>query len=117
MTFDSLEQFDVVVVPFPFVDSPDSKRRPALVLSSGPALGDRIGHSAMAMITSARHSPWPLDVPINDLDSAGLSAPSVVRMKVFTLGHRLVLRKAGRLTGADREEVALALRSLFGSQL
>ena len=28
------ERFDVVVVPFPFVDSPTTKPRPALVLST-----------------------------------------------------------------------------------
>jgi hypothetical protein len=33
----------------------------------------------MAMSTSAANAPWPFDVRISDLQSAGLSAPSVVR--------------------------------------
>ena len=51
----------------------------------------------MAMITSASHTPWPLDVPIVDLASAGLPAPSIIRFKLFTLDHRLVRGKLGQL--------------------
>lgn len=113
MTF---EQFDVVVVPFPFTDSSTSKRRPALVLSDASALGDVIEHSVMAMITSARNSPWPLDAEIMDLDAAGLSYPSVVRMKLFTLDHRLVLRRAGKLAAGDAASVGDSLDTLLSKK-
>lgn len=111
MTF---EAFDVVVVPFPFTDRRASKRRPALVLSRADTFGDRIGHSVFAMITSQGQSPWPLDVAIGDGKSAGLSSPSTVRMKLFTLDHRLILRKAGRLARRDRQDVIESLKSLLG---
>lgn len=79
----SHRQFDVVVVPFPFTDRLATKKRPALVLSNAENFGDRIGHSVLAMITSAKNPPWPLDVEISDLKAAGLPAPSKVRMKLF----------------------------------
>lgn len=104
--------FDVVVVPFPFTDAARRKRRPALVLSDTEAFGGRIGHSVMAMITSEGNAPWPLDVKVADLSQAGLPAPSVVRMKLFTLDHRFVLDKVGRLSKADREAVSRSLRAL-----
>jgi mRNA interferase MazF len=63
----------------------------------------------MAMITSAKNSDWPLDVDIQDLDMAGLPSASIVRMKLFTLDERLVLRKAGRLGENDRNRVSQAL--------
>jgi len=107
------EAFDVVVVPFPFTDSARDKRRPALVISDREAFGARVGHSVMAMVTSAGNAPWPLDVPISDLAAAGLPAASVVRMKLFTLDHRLVLRKAGSLGVADRASVKRALVELL----
>ena len=110
----SFERFDVVVVPFPFTDRAAAKRRPALVISDARNFNNRIGHSVMAMITSATHAPWPLDVLIEDLDAAGLPVPSVIRMKLFTLDHRFVIRKAGHLTREDEKQVNAALVRLAG---
>ena len=110
MTF---EAFDVVVVPFPFTDRSTRKRRPALVLSDARAFNKKMGQSVLAMITSARNSDWPLDVSIENLDSAGLPSASVVRMKLFTLDDQLVIRKAGSLAETDRKGVIAALRQLL----
>jgi mRNA interferase MazF len=92
---------DVVVVPFPFSDRDASKRRPALVCSSA-AFNNRSQHLVLAMITTASHAPWPGDVPIRDLESTGLPAPSLVRWKLFTLDVSLVLRTVGALSLRDR---------------
>lgn len=108
-----LEPFDVVVVPFPFTDRTATKRRPALVLSDPQTFNTPLGQSVMAMITTATHSPWPLDVPIQDLSSAGLQASSVVRMKLFTLDHALILKRIGKLTSHDATAVKAALQQLF----
>jgi len=107
------EAFDVIVVPFPFTDRSTTKRRSALVLSDAKAFNKQVGQSVLAMITSARNSDWPLDVEIEDLDSAGLPSASVVRMKLFTLDHRLVIRKAGALAENDRRGVVATLQQLF----
>lgn len=109
MTF---RAFDVVVVPFPFTDSAATKRRPALVLSA-QGFNDRAAHLALAMITSHENRGWPLDVTLLDLKAAGLSHPSVVRMKIFTLDERFVLRKAGALAAPDRAAVRRALAILL----
>jgi len=111
----AFEQWDVVVVPFPFTDRRARRRRPALVVSRPEALGNAIGHSVLAMITSAGHGRWPLDVPLADLEAAGLPAPSVVRMKLFTLDDGLVVRSAGRLAEGDARAVAGALARLVGT--
>lgn len=112
MTF---EPWDVVVVPFPFSDKKASKRRPALILSTKQHFG--IGHSVLAMITSRDNANWPLDVPITDGKAAGLTAPSMVRMKLFTLDDRLILRKAGVLAGKDVKAVSASLKKLFSGAL
>jgi len=109
----SYKAFDVVVVPFPFTDRTASKRRPALVLSDRDAFNARIGHSVLAMVTSAGHADWPLDTAITDLKSAGLPSPSIVRLKLFTLDHQLILRKAGSLGTKDRSAVARAIQKLL----
>lgn len=110
----SFERFAVVRVPFPFSDRTAAKNRPALVLSDAAAFNAPAGHSVMAMVTSASNPPWPLDCPVSDLAAAGLPAPSLVRFKLFTLDHRLVRGQLGKLSSADAETVASALRRLLG---
>lgn len=110
MTF---KAFDVVVVPFPFTDRNTTKRRPALILSDAQTFNKKVGQSVMAMITSAKNSDWPLDIEIQDLDSAGLPSASIVRMKLFTLDEQLIIRKAGTLERTDQEKVTGALHQLL----
>jgi len=109
----TFEAFDVVVVPFPFIDRSTTKRRPALVLSDARNFNKQVGQLVLAMITSARISSWPLDVEIEDLDSAGLPSASVVRMKLFTLDDRLVIRKAGVLSKTDKLAILDTLHQLL----
>lgn len=107
------EQFDIVVVPFPFTDASLTKRRPALVLSQSAEFGALIEHSVLAMITSQKNEPWPLDVFIKDKKKSGLIAPSVVRMKLFTLDNRLILKKVGHLSKMDQAQVKESLSTIF----
>jgi mRNA interferase MazF len=104
--------YDVVVIPFPFTDRRASKRRPALALSSS-AFNASSGNTVLAMITSAANPPWPLDVKI---EGAGLSAPSKVRMKLFTLDNRLILKKAGRVAQSDRTAIDGSLARLLSRE-
>ena len=97
-----LAPFDVVVVPLPSTDRITSKRRPALALSSS-TFNQKAQHCLLAMITSAGQSSWPGDHFIEDLDMEGLPNDCVVRLKLFTLSHRLVIRKARALGTADQK--------------
>ena len=92
---------DVVLVPFPFTDRAAAKRRPALVCS-GRGYNTAARHLVLAMITTRGHVAWPQDVPVEDLQSAGLTAPSIVRWKVFTLSDTFVIRRIGTLSPHDR---------------
>lgn len=105
-------QFDVVVVPFPFTDRTVAKKRPALVLSSDP-FNSGICHSVLVMITTASHSPWPLDVALANLKNAGLKKPSIVRMKLFMIDNQLILKHVGCLDTLDRISVKSALQNLL----
>ncbi|MDQ6706876.1 MAG: type II toxin-antitoxin system PemK/MazF family toxin [Acidobacteriota bacterium] len=103
------EAWQVVVVPFPFSDRQEEKKRPALVLSNKKF--NRRGSSVMAMITSSAHDPWPGDSNIQDLPAAGLPVPCKVRLKLFTLDNRLISRASGQLSGADRDTVSNHLKT------
>ncbi len=104
--------FDLVVVPFPFTDLNATKRRPSLILSHA-RFSDETNHSVCAMVTSAKHSEWSGDTIITDLASAGLSSPSVVRFKIFTIDNRFVLKHIGLLSKADRDSVVQNVRKIL----
>ncbi len=105
--------FDIVVVPFPFTDRITEKRRPALILSDSEKFSKPTGHYILAMITSKKNPSWPLDTVITDRKKTGLDAPSKIRMKLFTLDQRLIIRKIGSLSAKDRQGVAERLRDLM----
>jgi mRNA interferase MazF len=98
----------VVTVPFPFTEKVGTKRRPALVLSTKEFNGN--GHTLLAMITTKAHLPWPGDTDIANLPAAGLHIPCIVRLKVFTLDNRRIVRRIGRLSPRDRSTVARSIR-------
>lgn len=105
--------FDIVVVPFPFTDQNTEKRRPALVLSDQDNFNDLTQTCVLAMITSAKNPDWPLDARIGSLKKAGLPAPSKVRMKLFTLDSRLIIKKTGSLASKDQKVVKDSLQKLM----
>lgn len=107
-TSESFAAYDVVIVPFPYVDRLAEKRRPALVISSA-ALTD-FGVLWVAMITSAANDPWNCDVQITDLERAGLPAPSVVRpAKIACIEPGRIVRRAGALDARNASLVATRL--------
>lgn len=108
-----LKPFDVVLTPFPFIEKPRHKRRPALVLSAYSNLSKATGLWVMAMITSAQHSSFPLDVIIKNPAKAGLIKGCMVRMKIFTLDERVMEKKLGSLQKEDQKEVEKSLKKLF----
>jgi mRNA interferase MazF len=106
------DPFDLIVVPFPFVSSSQTKPRPALVLSTRGFNGAN-GHSVLAMVTRATHTRWPSDHQILELEPTGLHAASVVRFKIFTLDNRILQRRIGRLSDHDARACRGALEAVF----
>lgn len=102
--------WDIVRVPFPYVERPVRRHRPALVLA-GNEPDDRYRLLWIAMITSAANSGWDGDVLISDLTEAGLPIPSVVRpAKLATIEARDADRLGG-LPPADQAAVSRYLRA------
>ncbi len=106
--------YEVVKVPFPFTDSKTTKVRPALIISSAKHF-NKIGLSVMTMITSLKHPQdlWSADLVIEDLESSGLPVPSIIRFKMFTLDHRLILGSLGKLSEKDQQDVKKKLKEVF----
>ena len=104
------EAFRVAVVPFPYVERPVLRRRPCLAIAS---TGGPHRLAWVLMITSADNQRWPGDVPISDLESAGLPAPSMIRTAKIATVETAMLDFRGRLAEVDasllRRELSVLL--------
>jgi len=100
------EPWDVLKIPFPYHAQPALEYRPVLVIAAG-RLESTHGLLWVVMITSANNASWPSDVPITDLRSAGLPAPSVVRCaKLATIAATEAQKIGVLLRPAERAAVA-----------
>ena len=106
------EPYEVVAVPFPFMERPAVKRRPAVVLSTGEFNAEN-EHSVMAMITAAMMDSWPSDYHLLKPHDAGLQHDCYVRWKVFTLPNIMIVKKIGILSQADQDEIKAKARTVF----
>lgn len=107
----SISKWDIVVLPFPYVDSNTEKRRPALVVSSNEYNAET-GLLWVLMITTTQQE-WPYDIKITDLNKANLPAPSKIRCaKIATVEASRVVRVAGTLATEDLEAVKMILDEL-----
>jgi mRNA interferase MazF len=112
----TFRRWDIVSVPFPFVEGHATKRRPALVVSTDAF---HRAHRACfgAMITTARHmrDVRPDDIEIKDLIRAGLPRPCVVRLaRLATFEWSDQIRRAGTLHRREQCAVEALLQRWFG---
>lgn len=107
--------YEVVKVPFPFANVKEVKVRPALILSSAKYFNAKVGLSMLAMITSLKpaRDRWPTDIVIEELQLTGLPVPSIIRFKIFTLDHRLIMGRLGHLSEIDKRHVQQKLKEIL----
>src|SRR6516225_3283983 len=110
------EVWDIVKVPFPYMDRPVRQRRPALIVAA-EEIEAAHGLLWLVMITSAESRGPPGDVGISDLRAAGLPAPSIVRPAKIATVDTQDAQRLGTLPGADRNAVAAGLRAILRAVL
>lgn len=106
---------DVVLVPFPFTDQSDQKKRPAVVVSSAAYHRERSDLILMAVTSQAHLTATIGEAAIAGWKEAGLLKPSVLKPILFTLNRSLVLRKLGYLRQQDLESLRKSLTSILGT--
>ena len=106
------ERFDVVAVPFPYVERPVAQRRPALVVLAG--VGAPHDLLWVLMITAAANPRWPEDVVIDDHAAAGLPIPSLIRTAKIATIAATDARPLGVLPARQTSQVEAILRRRFG---
>jgi mRNA interferase MazF len=107
------QQFDVVVVRFPFIEHEGvCKIRPAVVIS-GDEYNKKTDFVIVAMITTAKKSKIWGDVELENIDSELLKSKSVIRMKVSTIIKDKIIKKIGALNKSDQNILKKKLKSIF----
>ena len=93
---------DIVVLPFPFSDLSNFKKRPALVISA--LKGDDL---ILCQITSQNISDeYAITLNNEDLDSGNLKRKSNIRPnRIFTADGKIILYKVGNLKENKLTEV------------
>ena len=99
---------DVLLVPLPFSDGTDVKRRPILVVFDA-------GDADLLVVPITSHAARSAeDARLEEWQAAGLRLPSAARMAKFaTVAKTTVLRRLGRLSESDRAQARQRLRSFF----
>jgi mRNA interferase MazF len=106
----SYSSSEIVLIAFPYTAGTETVNRPALViLDTGDA------DIVVARVTTQPHYT-AYDVPITDWSSAGLLAPSWVRLhKLAALEKSLVNRRLGSLPPTDYQQVSVVMRRIYGT--
>lgn len=104
---------DIVLVPFPFTDQSDTKRRPAVVISSSDYNERQADVILMPVTSQLRAGARPLDVIIESWKFAGLLKPSAVKPVIATLEQALVIGRLGAIEPTDRKSLTLLLKKML----
>ena len=102
---------DIVVIPFPYSDLTNSKKRPAMVLSD--LKGDDF---ILCQITSQFiRDSYAIALDSSDFQRGSLKKPSNIRPnRLFTAEKSIIIRKVGTVKPAMFEKVVDKLCKIFG---
>jgi mRNA interferase MazF len=115
MASESIYQFgEVVLVPFPFTHQAESKKRPAVVISSPAYHTNRQGLLIMAITSQAHTAPDFATLPVVDWQAAGLLKPSFAKPVLTTLEQTLVIRRMGSLSPRGQHSLRQMFTQILG---
>lgn len=107
------EPGDVVIVDFIFTNQIESKRRPAIVVSSDAYHRSRSDVLILAVTSQTRRNYFG-DCELLDWRQANLYRPSVAKGTIHSIERRLVRRRIGTLSENDYAKVKGSLRDILG---
>lgn len=110
------KQGDVVLVPYPFTDSDNTKKRPALIVSANWYNRDKSRY-ILSPITSAVPRTRDSDEFLlrgRDYKDAGLLQESIIRCGLlFAIDHGRIVKRLGSLPRGTFDQLLPIITSLF----
>jgi mRNA interferase MazF len=110
----SINPGDLLLVPFPFTDFKEYKKRPVLVVS-GKTFNSKTRDLIVCAITSnPAHKDFGVNISKDDLEEGELLRNSVVKTShLATISKSIVATRIGRLNGQKMDEVLDQLCGVF----
>jgi mRNA interferase MazF len=106
----SYSKNEVILVRYPFSALSGVKVRPAIVVNAPHVSQDVFIVPLTSQITSLHAGEFLLA----DWAAAGLHVPTALKRGLYTAHETLILKRVGRLTPGDAEQVDQSLRQRLG---
>ena len=108
----SYSKNEVVLVRYPFSALSGVKVRPAVIVNAPHVSQDVF----LVPLTSHTTPLLAGEFVLADWAGAGLHVPTAVKRGIYTVHETFVLKRVGRLTPTDAEQLEHALRTWLGLQ-
>lgn len=105
---------EIVLVPFPFTDQSQTKKRPAVVVSSTAYNLARADLVLMAITSQVSMHHRPDEIEILKWQKAGLLKPSVIKPVFTTIEKGLIARRMGALEQEDEKNLRTIIAAVLG---
>lgn len=105
---------DIILVPFPFTDQSQAKKRPAVVISSKAYNTERPDLIIMAVTSQIKPASIIGEVIIQAWQEAGLLKPSAIKPVITTIEKPLVIKVMGQLKEEDQKALQESLKGILG---
>lgn len=108
-------KWDIILVPFPFTDLSNTKKRPALIISPNDYNSEK--DFVIVFITSRMidTEKWGNYI-IKEWSKAGLPKPSMIKMKFATIDKMMTIKKLGSLQQIDRKLLSEIITEFFNRE-
>lgn len=114
MTTSKFNQWDIVLVPFPFTDLTSIKKRPAFVLSGNSYNAKGNDYILCGITSQPFRGIGHGDFVLTNLNDTGLLKPSVIRVgRIGTFHESTIVKKIGVINKEVRYEIQGNLLNIF----
>jgi len=102
----NVNQRDIILIPFPYSDLSQTKRRPAIILSNNEHNSNNEDIICCAVTSNPRNYENSVKINSDDFDSGSLDYESVVKPnKIFTLNRNIILKTLAKLNIKKSREI------------
>lgn len=108
----NIEQRSVVLLPFPFADLSENKKRPVLIVSNSGF--NRKSPDVVCCLITSNPNAIGIKISGNDMESGSLNVESVIKpYRIFTADKSLIYKVIGKLKKEKSKLVVQEIENLI----